>query len=63
MGQLAYCVVVHPSVPVQNMTELVQWLKASPGKHSDASPDFSNIAQLAAEAFKQAAGVDILHVP
>ncbi len=63
LGQLAYCVVVHPSFPARTMEELIQVLKAAPGKYSYASPGVGNIAHLAAERFKQAAGVDMVHVP
>ena len=63
LGQLAYCVVVHPSFPARTVEELIQVLKAAPGKYSYASPGVGNIAHLAAERFKQAAGVDMVHVP
>ena len=62
-GQLAYCVVVHPSFPARSVEELIQVLRASPGKYSYGSPGVGNIAHLAAEKFKKAAGVDMLHVP
>ncbi len=62
-GQLAYCVVVHPSFPARSMEELVQVLRASPGKYSYGSPGVGNIAHLAAEKLKRAVGVDMLHVP
>jgi tripartite-type tricarboxylate transporter receptor subunit TctC len=63
MGQLGYCVVVHPSFPARSVVEFIQVLKAAPGKYSYASPGIGNIAHLAAEAFKRAAGVDMVHVP
>jgi tripartite-type tricarboxylate transporter receptor subunit TctC len=63
LGQLGYCVVVHPSFPARSMGELIQVLKAAPGKYSYASPGVGNIAHLAAEKFKQAVGVDMVHVP
>jgi tripartite-type tricarboxylate transporter receptor subunit TctC len=56
-------VVVHPSFPARTVEELIQVLKAAPGKYSYASPGVGNIAHLAAERFKQAAGVDMVHVP
>ena len=63
LGQLAYCVVVHPSFPARSVAELVRVLKGAPGKYSYASPGVGNIAHLGAEAFKQAAGVDMVHIP
>ena len=63
LGQLGYCVVVHPSFPARSAAELIQVLKAAPGKYSYASPGIGNIAHLAAEAFMRAAGVDMVHIP
>jgi tripartite-type tricarboxylate transporter receptor subunit TctC len=63
VGQLGYCMVVHPSFPARSVAEFIQVLKAAPGKYSYASPGIGNIAHLAAEAFKRDAGVDMVHVP
>lgn len=63
VGQLAYCLVVHPSVPARNLAELIGLLKKSPGKYSYASPGVGNMAHLAAEELKRAAGVEMLHIP
>jgi len=63
VGQLVYCVVVHPSFPARSVAELIQVLKAAPGKYSYASPGVGNLAHLGAEAFKHAAGVDMIHIP
>ena len=63
VGQLGYCVVVHPSFPARTVAEMIQVLKAAPGKYSYASPGIGNIAHLAAEAFKRSAGVDMVHIP
>jgi tripartite-type tricarboxylate transporter receptor subunit TctC len=55
--------VVHPSVPANNLTELVTYLKANPGKVNYASPGSGNSSHLAAEMFRQRTGVEITHVP
>ncbi len=55
--------VVHPALPVNNVKELVAYLKANPGKVSYASAGAGSPAHLAAELFKLQAGVDMLHVP
>ena len=55
-------VVVHPSVPANNMAEFQRYLKANPGK-SYASPGTGTPNHLATELFKRSAGVDALHVP
>ena len=55
--------VVHPSVPAQTLAELIAYAKANPGKLSYASQGIGASGHIAGELFKQAAGVDITHVP
>jgi tripartite-type tricarboxylate transporter receptor subunit TctC len=55
--------VVNPSVPAKNLSELVALLKKEPGKYSYGSPGNGTHGQLVAELFKQLAGVDMQHVP
>ena len=55
--------VVHPSVPVKSVADLVKYAKAHPGELSFASPGNGSGAHLASELFKSTAGVDMLHVP
>ena len=55
--------VVHPSVPVKNATELVALAKASPGKLSYGSVSVGSASHLTMEMLKSAAKVDIVHVP
>ena len=55
---------VHPSVPADNLRELVALIKANPGKYSYASSGFGGGDHLTGELFKQLAGnLDLLHVP
>ncbi len=63
LGNLPYSLVVNPAFPATNVRELIDVLKASPGKYSYASPGVGNIAHLSAEMFQKAAGVQIVHVP
>src|SRR6267378_715312 len=49
--------------PVNNVKELVAAAKANPGKIVFGSPGYGATQHLAAELFKQTAGVDMLHVP
>jgi tripartite-type tricarboxylate transporter receptor subunit TctC len=51
------------NVPATNVTELIAYAKANPGKLSYASSGIGSVFHLTGEMFKQAAGVDILHVP
>ena len=55
--------VVHPSVPANNVRELAALLKAAPGKYSYASAGTGQPGHLAAELFKLSLGLDITHVP
>ncbi len=63
MGNLPYSLVVNPSFPAQNVGELIDVLKAAPGKYSYATPGVGNIAHLSAEMFQKEAGVRMVHVP
>src|SRR5262245_43352799 len=55
---------VHESLPVTTLKELVAYAKANPGKLSYGSAGVGTSAHLCAELFKHLAGVpDIVHVP
>jgi tripartite-type tricarboxylate transporter receptor subunit TctC len=55
--------VVHPSLPVKSVRELIAFAKAHPGELSYSSGGNGAAAHLMLEAFKLATGTDILHVP
>lgn len=55
--------VVHPSLPVQNVADLIKLARSKPGGLTYASPGNGTPMHLAMELFKQEAGVDLLHVP
>lgn len=55
--------VVHPSVPVKNVAELVALAKSKPGKLNYASSGNGTPYHMAGELFKHMAGVDMTHVP
>jgi tripartite-type tricarboxylate transporter receptor subunit TctC len=55
--------VVHPSVPVKTIKELIDYAKANPGKLNYASPGNGTPSHLATEIFKSMAGVNLAHVP
>ena len=54
---------VHPKVAAQSVRELIALARAQPGKLTYASAGSGSSQHLSAELFKQAAGVDIVHVP
>lgn len=55
--------VVHPSVPVKSVKELVSLAKASPGKLTYGSPGIGSPNHIAAELFRMETGIKVLHVP
>ena len=56
-------VVVHPSVPVNSLAELIAYAKANPGKVNFGSAGAGGITHLAVELLKVEAKVDLVHVP
>jgi tripartite-type tricarboxylate transporter receptor subunit TctC len=55
---------VNPSIPVNNVSELIAYAKANPGKFSYGTPGNGTPHHLIMEAFKKAAGgLDFVHVP
>jgi tripartite-type tricarboxylate transporter receptor subunit TctC len=63
MGTGPNVVVVHPSMPVNSIRELVALAKQKPGDIQYASAGVGSFQHLGAELFKLEAGVDLLHVP
>ncbi len=55
--------VVHPSVPVKNVQELVAYARANPGKINYGSGGNGSAAHIATEYFKLASGTFMVHVP
>ena len=55
--------VVHPSLPVKSVTEFVKLTRARTGELNYASTGAGSATFLAAELFKNMAGVNIVHVP
>jgi len=63
MGTSALYLVAHPSLPANNMKELVALVKSQPGKLSYGSSGLGSIHHLAMEALKSGLGLDMVHVP
>lgn len=64
IAQSATSILVHPSLPVRSLKELIGYARANPGKLSYGSAGAGTMTHLAGEMFKQRAGrLDILHVP
>ncbi|MFL5040839.1 MAG: tripartite tricarboxylate transporter substrate binding protein [Xanthobacteraceae bacterium] len=58
-----YALVVHNSVPANNLQELIAYAKANPAKLSYGSAGVGSASHLAAELFKSMAGIEMVHVP
>src|SRR4029453_4272953 len=54
---------VHPSFPAKTLKELVELVKAHPGKYSFAQPSTGSTPHLAGELFKQQYRLDLVTVP
>jgi tripartite-type tricarboxylate transporter receptor subunit TctC len=55
--------VVHPSVPVNSVPELIAYARANPGKLTFASAGMGTASHLAGELFKSMAKIEMTHVP
>ena len=58
-----YLLVVHPSLPVRTVKELIALAKSRPGKIIYGSSGIGTGGHLSTELFKSMAQVDIVHVP
>lgn len=60
IGESAFVLVVHPSVPIHTVSELVNYAKSNPGRLNYGS---GGETQLAPELFNQMAGTKMTHIP
>jgi tripartite-type tricarboxylate transporter receptor subunit TctC len=60
---LPLVLVVHPSLPVKTLPELIAYAKANPDKLSHPSSGNGTLSHVAMEELKAKAGIRILHVP
>jgi tripartite-type tricarboxylate transporter receptor subunit TctC len=54
---------VHPSIPANNVKELIAFLKANNGKYSYAHSGIGTTSHLSGEMFKHSQGIDLVSVP
>lgn len=62
-GRILVYLEVNPKVPVNTAQEFIRYVRANPGKLSFGSPGTGSSPHMAAELFKQQAGVFAVHVP
>src|SRR4029077_10744334 len=63
IGTAPNTLVVHPSMPVRSVPELIAYAKANPGKVNYGSAGIGTVSHVCGEYFATAAGVKITHVP
>src|SRR5262245_5456819 len=56
-------VVVHPSLPIKSIPELIAYAKANPGKLNMASSGNGSTIHMSGELFKMLTGINMVHVP
>jgi tripartite-type tricarboxylate transporter receptor subunit TctC len=63
VADIPFVLVVHPSLPVNSVAELIAHAKANPGKLSYASSGAGTTLHLAGELFKSMTGTQMNHIP
>jgi len=63
VAKVPLVLVVHPSVPVRNLIELIALAKAKPGRLNYGSAGNGSSNHLVGEMLKTAAGIDLVHIP
>src|SRR2546426_1498241 len=62
-SDVALVLAVHPSLPVHDVSELIEYAKKNPGKLAYASAGVGSSHQICGELIKQKVGIDMVHVP
>lgn len=62
LGTAPQVIVVHPSLPVASVKELIEYSRKNPGKLSYAHPGVSSPGHLGGLLLNQATGIDLVHV-
>jgi len=62
-GDAPNILLVHPSVPAKTVSELIDYIKANPGKVSYASAGTGTTPHLSGELFRLSLKLDVVHVP
>jgi tripartite-type tricarboxylate transporter receptor subunit TctC len=62
-SDVAIVLAVHPSLPVHDVTELIEYAKKNPGKLAYVTPGIGSSHHVCGELLKQKVGIDMVHVP
>ncbi|WP_162827137.1 Bug family tripartite tricarboxylate transporter substrate binding protein [Pseudolabrys taiwanensis] len=63
LHKLPLMLIVQNNIPANNLQEFIAYAKAHPGKLTFASAGVGTASHLSGELLKEAAGIEILHVP
>lgn len=63
IGKAANVLIVHPSLPVKSVQDLVRLAKAKPGDLQYGSGGSGVGSHIIAELFKHSAGIEMIHIP
>jgi tripartite-type tricarboxylate transporter receptor subunit TctC len=63
VGTVPNVLVVHPSLPVKSVSELISYAKANPGKINYGSAGIGSPPHLSMELLKSMTGINLVHVP
>jgi len=63
IGKTPNVLVVNPAVPARSIAEFIEYVKASPGRYSYASPGVGTSPQMTMELFKLTTGLNLVHIP
>ncbi len=61
VGRITFLLIAHPTLPVKSVNELIEHVRATPGKINYASGNVSGIVMMA--SFAKTHGLNMLHVP
>ena len=56
-------IAIHPSVPANNLTEFIAYVKKNPGRLSYASQGNGSLSHIGTEMFKLQTGTSMVHIP
>src|SRR5437763_7348843 len=59
-SDVALVLAVHPSLPVHDVTELIEYAKKNPGKLAYATPGIGSSHHVCGELLKQKVGIDMV---
>ena len=61
--EVPFVMIVPPTLPAKTFKEFIELAKAEPGKHNFSSAGVASTTFLAGETLRQAAGLQLVHVP